>query len=549
VAVAARVRYVLGLDLGTESARAVLVPVDGGPAAASASHRYRHGVIDRALPEGGPPLPAGWVLAWPLDWLEAIEQAAGAAIVAAGATPDEVIAIGLDATSCTIVPAREDGTPLCVEPAYRGRRHAWPTLWKHQAAHAHAERLTAVARSRGERWLDRYGGALGAEWMLPKALQLLEEDAETFAAARYLVEAADWVAWQLTGRLARNACAAAYKAGWSRREGYPSPEYLAALVPALGDLTGTKLAGAVLAPGDRLGGLRPEWAARLGLRPGTPFAVPIIDAHAAVLGAGVGEPGTLLSVMGTSGCHMLLSRSGEAFPGVVGVVEDGVLPGLYACEAGQPAVGDQLAWLVASTGAASHEQLARGAAGLRPGESGLLALDWLGGNRSVLRDAGLSGLLVGLTLTSRPEAVYRALLEASAFGARIIVEAFERHGHPVERLAACGGLARQDLPMQILADLMGRPVAVSGAEEISARGAAMLGAVAAGAEAGGRASLDDARRHMAAAPDSVRRPDPGRGAVYAELYRAYKELHDHFGRGGSAVMRELAALRARVASE
>jgi L-ribulokinase len=547
--------YALGLDFGTESARAVLVNVATGETAATAVQPYADGVIDTTLPGGGNPLPPDWALQNPADWLTALEATVHEALHQSGIAPESVVGIGVDFTACTVLPATADGTPLCSLESFRHTPHAWAKLWKHHASQPQADRINELAARRGERWLARYGGKISSEWLMPKALQILEEDTETYAAAERIVEGGDWIVWQLTGRLTRNACAAGYKATWHKVDGYPSADFLAALQPEFEDLYSEKVAGTILAPGEWAGGLTAVWAERLGLPEGTPVAAAIIDAHAAVLGGGVGEPGVMFMIMGTSTCHMLMADREVLAEGISGVVEDGIVPGLFGYEAGQPAVGDIFAWFVENglpaaycdeaeqKGQSLHDMLAEKAAVLRPGESGLLALDWWNGNRSTLVDAGLSGVLLGCTLSTSPEEIYRALIEATALGTRVIIEAFTEPGLPVESIVSGGGLTKNALLLQIYADVTGREMAVAGAEQVSALGAAMLGAVAAGREGGGYDSLSEAVARMAPPPAHVYRPVPEHRAAYDELYAEYRRLYDYFGREANDVMKTLRRLR------
>lgn len=548
-------RYALGLDFGTESARAVLVDVATGETVATAVHPYADGVIDEALPGDQTPLPPDWALQNPDDWLAALETLVPAVLAHRGTAPEAVVGLGIDFTACTILPTTADGTPLCRLSSYRRQPHAWAKLWKHHAAQPQADRINALAAARGEPWLARYGGKISSEWLMPKALQLLEEAPDLYAAAARIVEGGDWVAWQLTGVLARNACAAGYKATWHKADGYPSPEFLSALHPALANLYTDKIAGPVVPPGQKVGGLQPGWAERLGLMPGTPVAASIIDAHAAVPGGGVSGPGTLFMIMGTSTCHMLMAGHETPVEGIAGVVEDGIVPGYFGYEAGQAGAGDIFAWFVehsvppiyheeaASRGLSLHEVLTEKASALRPGQSGLLALDWWNGNRSTLVDAGLSGLLLGCTLGTRAEEIYRALIEATAFGTRVIIEAFTTQGVPVGSIVCGGSLTRNPLLMQIYADVTNREMAVAGADQVTALGAAMLGAVAAGKAGGGYDSLAEAVARMAPPPARIYRPIAANLPPYETLYAGYRLLYDYFGRGQNPVMKTLRRLR------
>ena len=546
---------VIGIDYGTESARAIVVDARDGRLLGSAVSAYRHGVIDERLPTSGVALGAEWALQHPGDWLESLDSCVREALVASKIDAADVIGVGIDFTACTVLPVKADGTPLMQDGQFAGEPHAWPKLWKHHASQPQATRVTDVAAARGEAWLPRYGGKISSEWMLPKALQVLEEAPSAFAAADLIIEGGDWVVWQLTGQFARNACAAGYKGLWHKGDGYPSDACLAAIHPGLDGFYTTKGGGqAVVAPGARVGTLTPDWAARLGLPSTTAVGAALIDAHAGVLGSGATTTGALMLILGTSTCHLVLADREELVPGVAGVVEDGIVAGMFAYEAGQAAVGDSFAWFVdtlvssdiegeaSRRNVSTHEVLSERAAALRPGETGLVALDWFNGNRSTLVDAELSGLLVGATLATRPEHIYRALIESTAFGTRVIADALRHGGVPVTRVVAGGGLTRNRLLMQIYADVMGMEIEVSGASQASALGAAMLGAVAAGVAAGGYASIEDAAVAMAPAPTERYVCDPAAHRRYDALYRLYVELYEHFGRQ-TDLMHRLRALK------
>lgn len=548
-------KYALGLDFGTESARAVLVDVATGETVAKAIHIYADDVIDITLPGSSELLPPHWALQNPNDWLAALDTTVPAILAESGVPAQDVVGLGIDFTACTILPTTIEGTPLCTLNAYCRQPHSWPKLWKHHAAWTQAKKVNEIALVRREPWLARYGGYISSEWVMPKALQMIEEAPELYAATGRFVEGADWIVWQLSNRLVRNACAAGYKATWHKVAGFPSTDYLAALNPGMVDLYKDKLAGPVVAPGELVGGLTADWAKRLGLVEGTPVATPIIDAHAGVLGAGISEPGTMFMCMGTSTCHMLMDRNEVLVKGIAGVVEDGIVPGLFAYEAGQPGVGDIFAWFIdnavppayhdeaAKKRLTLHNFLAKKAAELRPGQSGLLALDWWNGNRSILANAELSGMLIGCTLATKAEEIYRALIEATAFGTRVIIEAFPKQGVPVESTAAGGGLTKNTFLMQTYADVIGREIVVAGTEHPSALGAAILGAVAAGRNRGGYDSIAEAVLRMTPNPTKVYRPTLQHVATYNALFTEYRRLHDYFGDGQNEVMKVLLRLR------
>jgi L-ribulokinase len=551
-------RYTVGVDFGTESGRAVLVDCDDGRELATTVYPYANGVIDERLPEplSRVELEPDWALQDPEDYLRTLERTVPAVLAEAHVDPSDVIGIGIDFTSCTMLPTTADGTPLCLLDDLRGDPHAWVKLWKHHAAQPEADRINAVAVERGESWLPRYGGKISSEWFFAKTLQILDEAPGVYARADRLVEAADWIVWQLTGVETRNNCTAGYKAMWSKRDGFPPDDYFAALDPRLEHVVDEKLSRTIAPIGSRAGVLTDRAAALTGLRPGTPVAVANVDAHVSAPAASVTQPGTMVVIMGTSNCHIVLGDELAFVEGMCGAVEDGVVPGLFGYEAGQSGVGDIFAWFADHAvppeyheearrrGIDVHAVLEQSAAGLRPGESGLLALDWWNGNRSVLVDTELSGLLVGMTLATRAPEIYRALIEATAFGTRVIVEAFESAGVAVDGIVACGGLPQHnELLMQIYADVTGRDFAVAGSSQTPALGAAMFAAVAAGPELGGHASVVEASRHMAHLAPRVFRPVDAHHAVYSELYREYVRLHDLFGRDDESVMKTLRRIR------
>jgi L-ribulokinase len=548
-------RYAIGLDFGTESVRALLVDVGTGATIATAVESYGDGVIDERLPGTNGQLPPDWALQNPADWLTGLEGTIRTVVAQSGIAADAVVGIGIDFTACTVLPTASDGTPLCALDTFRPQPHAWPKLWKHHGAEREATLVTTVAARRNERWLARYGGRISSEWLLPKALEILEHAPAIYTAADFIVEGGDWVVWQLTGTLARNACAAGYKGNWHKRDGFPSREYLAELKPGFETLYQQKIAGDVVTPGAAIGRLSPNWSRRLGLTPNTAVAAAIIDAHSAVLGSGVSGPGTLVMMMGTSTCHLFMAESEQPVEGMAGVVEDGIVPGFYAYESGQAAVGDLLAWMThhatpaayhtdaAAQGVSVHDLLMARSAHLGPGGSGLVALDWWNGNRSTLGRSDLSGLLIGATLGTRAEHIFHALVEATAFGTRAIVESFTDRGLELSSIVAGGGLTRNAPLMQIYADVTGRSIAVAGALQASALGAAMLAAVAPGSTGGGYDSLGEAVQRMAPRPSRVYDPNPNRALEYEALYREYTRVYDYFGRGENDVMRMLRARR------
>lgn len=547
--------YTIGVDYGTESGRALLVRVADGAEIATAMHIYGDGVIDERLPGSNERLPADWALQNPDDYLAVLRHTVPAVLRDSGVDPADVIGIAIDFTACTMLPTLTDGTPLCRLPAFRNQPHAWVKLWKHHAAQPYADRINAVARELGESWLPRYGGKISSEWFFSKALQILEEAPAVYRAAERLIEAGDWIVWQLTGIETRNTCTAGYKA--MHQDGdFPSREYFAALNPAFAEVVDEKMLRHLSELGARAGGLSNEAANWTGLRAGIAVAVANVDAHVTLPTSGTVEPGTMVMIMGTSTCNVLVGERLHDVEGMCGTVMGGIVPGQYGYEAGQSGVGDIFAWFVehavpaathadaATAGLDLHSYLTRIAERQRPGEHGLLALDWLNGNRSVLVDVELGGMIIGLTLASRPADIYRALIEATAFGQRVIIDSFEATGTPVRTLIAAGGLpGKNPMMMQIYADVLQRPIHLVASSQAPALGSAMHAAVAAGYYL----DIAAAAASMGRLSALVYTPKPENVSVYDALYHDYRFLHDLFGRATreqpGGVMKRLRALR------
>jgi L-ribulokinase len=546
-------RFVVGVDFGTLSGRALVVRVRDGAELGTAVHEYRHGVMDAVLASSGEPLPADWALQDPEDYRDVLRHAVPDAVAAAGVDPERIVGIGTDFTACTVLPALADGTPLCQLPELVRCPHAYPKLWKHHASQPQADRINELARARGEPWISRYGGKISAEWEFAKALQLLEEDPDTYQRADRWIEAADWIIWQLTGLETRNACTAGYK-GIFQDGRYPSRDFLRALNPAFAEFAATKLARSVSPLGGRAGSLTAQAASWTGLAAGIAVAVGNVDAHVTAPAANAIAPGQMVAIMGTSTCHVMNGTVLTEVPGMCGVVDGGIVAGSYGYEAGQSGVGDIFTWFAdhfvppsyhdeaRRRGVTLHDLLSAEAAGQSAGAHGLLALDWLSGNRSVLVDHHLSGTIIGLTLATRPPDIYRALLEATALGTRVIIEAFESAGLPVTELVIAGGLMRNSLLMQIYADVTRRSLSFAGSEQGPALGSALHAAVAAGAYP----DVPAAASAMGSKRDAMVVPDPASASSYDQLYADYVLLHDYFGRGANEVMHRLRTIRDRA---
>lgn len=552
--------YSLGIDYGSNSVRTVLVNTANGREVATAVWNYAHGTKGIILSRD-----PNLARQHPADYVTGAETTIRQALAAArkavpGFKPEQVIGIGVDTTGSTPIPVDREGRPLAFQKKFRNDLAALAWLWKDHTGVAEAEEITALARKMRPQYLAKCGGTYSSEWFFSKILHCLRTSPKVFAAAHTWVECADWVPAMLTGteapdKLTVGICAAGHKAMYSDDwGGYPDAGFLSKLDPKLGALRARlqPKAGTI----DRaVGGLTPEWARRTGLPAGIPVAVGAFDAHLGGVGSGI-APGVLVKIIGTSTCDMMVVPAGAKLadiPGLCGIVPGSILPGYYGLEAGQSAVGDIFNWFVNYIQplgkAGTHEELSREAARLAPGESGLVALDWNNGNRTILVDQRLTGLLVGQTLYTTPAEIYRALVEATAFGALTIINRFEEYGVKVKQIVNCGGIAEKNpLVMQIYADVTGRPIKISRSAQTCALGSAIAGAVVAGKKAGGHDSYAAAQKAMTGLKPVAFKPNPKAHAVYRKLYSVYRKLHDAFGTrqaDGSlhGVMKELLAIR------
>ena len=543
-------KYAIGIDFGTLSGRCVLVDVEDGTVVMERQMDYPHAVMDKALPSGKP-LAQDWALQHPQDYLDVLDAILPQ--LTAAVNPADIVGIGVDVTSATALPVDADFTPLCFKPEWTDDPYAYAMMWKHHACQQQAQSMTDVAIQRGESWLPLYGGKINVEWYFPKLLQILEERPALYEAMDQYVEAVEWLVWQLTGSYVRSEGCVGYKALYAG--GFPSEEYFAAVNPAFRNVVGTKLRGPIGKLGSCAGHVHDAAAARWGLAPGTPVAVGNIDAHVCMPASGITAPGSMLAIIGTSTVTLLVGETLSAAPGICGAVQDGVLPGFAGYEAGQSCVGDFFRWLekqavppyimeeAAAAGMPVQAYLTHLAEKLRPGESGLLALDWFNGNRSILADPDLQGVILGLTLQTRPEEIYRALIESTAYGCRVIVDNYRANGVAVEAFYASGGISQKNaMAMQIYADVLNMPVRVVDASQGPALGSAIFGAVAAGVYD----TVEAAIRSMASPIKRVYEPILHHAEVYEALYREYKTLHDYFSGGENDVMKRLKKLKNSV---
>ena len=534
--------YAIGLDYGTNSVRTLIVNVANGREVASAVWNYEHGtqgVILSRDPNLARQHPADYVKGAEVTIKKALAQAKRAV---RGFAPAQIIGIGVDTTGSTPLPVDRHGIPLAFDKRFAKHPAAMAWLWKDHTGIAEATEITALAGKIRPQYLAKCGGTYSSEWFFSKILHCLRTSPEVFDAAFSWVECSDWVPAMLTGtqapdKLTIGVCAAGHKAMYNDSwGGYPDAEFLAQLDPKLGELR-SRLRPKAHSIDRSVGGLTLEWARRTGLPMGLPVAVGAFDAHLGGVGSGI-APGVLVKILGTSACDMIVVPLGEKLadiPGLCGIVPGSILPGCYGLEAGQSAVGDIFNWFVnyiqpLGKKVGSHEALSAAAAKMAPGESGLLALDWNNGNRTVLVDQRLTGLLLGQTLYTTPAEIYRALIEATAFGALTIISRFEEYGLKVDEIVNCGGIAEKNpLVMQIYADVTGRPIKISRSAQTCALGAAIAGAVVAGKAAGGYSNYPDAQKAMTGLKSRVFKPNPAAHAVYKELYSLYRKLHDAFG--------------------
>jgi L-ribulokinase len=543
-------KYVIGVDYGTLSGRALIVRAADGKEMGSAVFDYPNAVMDRVLNSSGAPLGPDWALQDPNDYVEVLKHAVPEALKVSGINPADVVGIATDFTACTMIPVTEDGTPLCQLEEFKNNPHAYVKLWKHHAAQPHADRINQLARERGEKWLPRYGGQISSEWELAKGLQILEEAPEVYDRMYKFVEAADWIIWQLCGTYVRNACTAGYKGNLQDGQ-YPSREYFKALNPGFENFAEEKIAHTIGELGDSAGGLSAEAAEWTGLKQGIAVAVGNVDAHVTAPAAKATQAGQMVAIMGTSTCHVMNHNEIAEVPGMCGVVDGGIVSGLFGYEAGQSGVGDIFAWYVnnqvpqryfdeaKAAGKSIHQYLTDTSADAAVGAHGLVALDWHSGNRSVLVDHELSGVVLGMTLTTTAPEIYRALLESTAFGTRMIVDTFNASGVPVNEFIVAGGLLKNAFLMQLYSDVTRLPLSTIDTDQGPALGSAIHAAVASGIYP----NINAAAQAMGKVRKHVYTPNEERSKQYDALYKEYVELHDYFGRGVNNVMKRLKQMK------
>lgn len=534
-------KYVLGIDFGTLSGRTVLVRCSDGRIIETAEKKYTHGVISNNLPDRKTKLKHNCYLQHPSDYLEVLEKTVRTVIERSKVDAENIIGLGIDFTSCTILPVDKNKVPLCLKKEFENRPHAYVKLWKHHGAQKEADEISRIIKN-DEEMKSIIGDKISSEVFIPKVLEIIHEDYEIYKASYKILEAADWLTWVLTDSEKRSSSMAGYKAWWLPERGFPDREFLRKLDSRIENIVEDKINAKICPVGGKIGSLNKTWSTILGLNEGTAVAASIIDSHAGVPGSGIYRPGQLMLVLGTSSVVIALSEKPLNTKGICGSFKGGIVPGYYALESGVAAVGDMLNWFVencvphkyyldaGNKGMDIYQYLTELADNIRPGSGGLLALDWWNGNKTPFINAELSGSILGLTLNTKPEEIYKALIEATAFGTRRIIEIMENSGVFTEEIIASGGIAEKNgSVLQIYADITGKKIKVADCSQTAALGAAVYASLAAGSKSGGYDSYVDAVKAMSHVKETIYKPDRKKHAIYEKLYELYTEFGDYLG--------------------
>ncbi|MBU6133548.1 ribulokinase [Staphylococcus xylosus] len=539
--------YSIGIDFGTGSGRAFLINTENGEIEEQYIRNYTHGTIEGEL--GGEKLPQNFGLQNANDYMEIIETGIPTIIEKANISVSEIVGIGIDFTSSTVIFVDEQMEPIHNKSGFQDNPHAYVKLWKHHGAQDEADLLFKTALEGKNRWLGYYGFNVSSEWMIPKIMEVNNKAPEVMAVTANIMEAGDWIVNRLTGQNVRSNCGLGFKSFWEAETGFHY-DLFDKVDSDLSDIVRTKVDAPVVSIGDSVGTLCKEMAEKLGLSPDTQVSPFIIDAHASLLGIGSEKDKEMTMVMGTSTCHLMLNKEQHKVPGISGSVKGAIIPDLYAYEAGQTAVGDLFEYVAKqapydyvkaaeSRGISIFDLLNEKAAQLYPGESGLIALDWHNGNRSVLSDSNLKGSLFGMTLQTRHEEIYRAYLEATAFGAKMIMQQYQGWQMEVDHVFACGGIPKKNgLLMEIYANILNKKITVIDSEYAPAIGAAILGAICGGAHSDFNSAIEAMKEPVLYQVE----PDPQQARTYKKLFSAYKELHDLHGYKKARIMRNVSAL-------
>lgn len=544
--------YSIGMDFGTLSARGVLVDITNGEEVYVTVVGYQDAVIDDVLPRTEVKLPENYALQNPADYIEALSSILGDIVMHSGVSVEDIIGIGIDSTASTVLPVDKDYVPLCMDEKYYDNPHSWPKLWKHHANQAQADQITRVAKEMNAPFLKCCGGLVDAEYLYPKVLQIYQEAPEIYEAADSFVELADWLVFLLTGKRKRSSTIASIHSYYTREEGYPDKAFFHALEKGFDSLTTKKMREPVCSVFQRAGRLTEEMAQQTGLPAGIAVSIGTSDSVVALPSLGIMKEGDAALIVGTSSVLMLLSKEKKHVPGAMAMVKDEMLPGYYGHLFGQTAVGDVFDWFVSNLVPHKYyleaerketsifDIMNEKIRDINPGETGMLALDWFNGNRSVLHNSDLTGMLMGISLSTTTEQIYRALVEATAFGLKKIMNTVAEAEIPVDKIYACGGLARKSpVIMQIYADILGLCIYTVDSSQTVASGAAILGALAAGKEVGGYDTIEEAVQHMSRKFCCCYEPDTYNHEIYESIYDIYEQLHDYFGCEQSDIMLKL----------
>ena len=540
--------YTIGIDFGTLSARALLVRAKDGKEIAFSEYKYPHKVIYDALPSGKK-IPPNWALQHPDDYLTALKECISELLIKSRINKEQITGIGIDFTASTVFPATKDLIPLCKMPQFEDNPHAYVKLWKHHGAQYCADIINQKATEQHMKFLELCGGKVSAEHYYPKLLQIAIEAPEIFENCDLFIEAGDWIVSKITGKLTKSSSMASYKAFWNEQDGYPSEEFLESLKTGFGKKASILTKGEIVPVGTLAGRITKDGAKLTGLCEGTAVSSCIIDAHSSLPALNITDENQMMIIMGTSGCHISLSKEFKKASGILGAAKDGIINGFYGYESGQSGFGDLFEWLeknfipkditeqANAQGIKPLELLSQKAALQKPGKSGLLALDWWNGNRSPLNDSRLSGMIIGLTLSTKPEDIYRALVESIAFGTRKILDNYQQNDMPIESITACGGMSKNEFILQIFADITGKKIKVTDSKNPTTLGSAMFGAVAAGIY-----DIKTACKKMSSYKEKVFTPIPENTEIYNKLYNEYCILTDYFGKGKNDIMKRLGNL-------
>ena len=544
-------KYSIGLDFGTLSARAIVVDVENGNKITTSVVGYQDAVIDKVLPGTSIAVPEDFALQNPQDYIDALENLLSDVWKKAKIQPEDIIGIGVASTSSTVICLDKNYKPLCFDDKYKNNPHSWIKLWKHHGAQEEADMINDMVSIENGKLFEFYGGKTNSENFFAKVLETARKAPDIYDATYRFMEVADWIVFMLTGNDIRNSCMAGYKAFWSKDNKCALQTVFIKLSPRFGNVL-SKMADEVVMIGKKAGGLTKEMSQKVGISEGVAISLGNADGHLAVPAVGVTKPNTMVLVMGTSISHMIVSDRVVGIPGICGVVEDGILPGYYGYEAGQSAAGDIFDWFVSKIAPYEFMQQAieknitifevldAKAGQIKAGKSGVMALDWWNGNRSTLGDAKLSGVLLGLKINTSPEEIYKALIESTAFGTRLIIEMFENYGITVDNIVACGGLSQKSsVVMQTFADILHKPIKVSAVSQTTALGAAMYGAVAAGTKNKGYNSITQAAENMSELKETEYHPNSANVEIYNKLYNNYKSLYNLLGKNYNSIMWDL----------